>query len=139
MDDILGVLKGDTTQYEDIMNSLDLDGNGVIDFTEFITAAINKSTVLNRDNLKAAFALIDKDNSGLITIDELQAAFDSHGEKDQQLWKEIMEEVDKNKDNEISFEEFLDAMAGLIKKKHLSVPNKMNGDTNNTTVSTSKD
>lgn len=41
------------------MKSLDLDGNGVIDFTEFITAAIDKVAMLNKDNLKAAFALID--------------------------------------------------------------------------------
>jgi len=41
------------------MQSLDLDGNGVVDFTEFITAAINKATLLKKDNLKAAFALID--------------------------------------------------------------------------------
>ena len=37
------------------MNSLDKNGDGVIDFTEFITAAIDKAVVLNKDNLKAAF------------------------------------------------------------------------------------
>jgi Ca2+-binding EF-hand superfamily protein len=37
------------------MKSLDKDGNGFIDYTEFITAAIDKTAFLNRENLRAAF------------------------------------------------------------------------------------
>jgi Ca2+-binding EF-hand superfamily protein len=37
------------------MKSLDKDGNGFIDYTEFITAAIDKAAFLNRENLRAAF------------------------------------------------------------------------------------
>jgi len=76
------------------MKSLDKDGNGYIDYTEFITGAIDKATVLNIENLTAAFQLLDADGSGSISIDELKAAFDSHGEKDEGLWKEIMIEAD---------------------------------------------
>ena len=66
---------------------MDKDGNGVIDYTEFITAAIDKVAVLNKKNLTSAFQVIDADNSGMITIDELKAAFDcqgnhSHGQDD---------------------------------------------------------
>jgi calcium-dependent protein kinase len=103
------------------MNSLDRDGNGVIDYTEFITAAIEKSTMLNKQNLISAFKMIDQDNSGLITVDELKAVFDNHGDKkDQKLWEDIMREVDSNKDNNISFEEFTDAMTGVLKKQFLN-------------------
>jgi Ca2+-binding EF-hand superfamily protein len=31
-----------------------------------------------------------------------------------------MKEVDKNNDNEISFEEFTEAMTDMLKKKHLN-------------------
>lgn len=92
-------LNGDPHLYEDWMKTLDLDGNGVIDYTEFITAAIDKTVMLNKSNLEAAFKMIDTDNSGLITIEELKAAFDTAGKKDENLWKEIMKEVDKNNDN----------------------------------------
>eukprot|EP00349_Pseudokeronopsis_sp_Brazil_P010027 CAMPEP_0202977988 /NCGR_PEP_ID=MMETSP1396-20130829/84578_1 /ASSEMBLY_ACC=CAM_ASM_000872 /TAXON_ID= /ORGANISM="Pseudokeronopsis sp., Strain Brazil" /LENGTH=371 /DNA_ID=CAMNT_0049716843 /DNA_START=500 /DNA_END=1614 /DNA_ORIENTATION=- len=115
---IVGVFKGDVSQYQDLMETLDKNGDGVIDYTEFITAAIDKAVLINKDNLLAAFQLIDKDNSGVITVDELKAAFDSHGEKDEELWREIMDEVDKNKDNEISLEEFMGSMSSLLKKKH---------------------
>jgi len=38
-------------EYEDLMRSLDKDGNGVIDYTEFITGAIDKVALLNIKNL----------------------------------------------------------------------------------------
>lgn len=79
MQTILGVFKGDVAHYEDLMSSIDRNGDGVIDFTEFITAAIDKAVLLSKDNLEAAFSLIDKDNSGMITVDELKAVFDTHG------------------------------------------------------------
>jgi Ca2+-binding EF-hand superfamily protein len=82
------------------MQAMDKDRNGVIDYTEFITAAIDKVAVLNKKNLISAFQLIDTDNSGMITIDELKAVFDSSGDKkDESLWEEIMKEVDTNNDN----------------------------------------
>ena len=60
----------------------------------------------------------------MITVDELKAVFDNNNDKDEQLWKEIMAEVDVNKDNEISFDEFMVAMTDFLKKKHLPEKNK---------------
>jgi Ca2+-binding EF-hand superfamily protein len=37
------------------MRTMDKDGNGVIDYTEFITAAIDKAALLNKKNLISAF------------------------------------------------------------------------------------
>lgn len=85
---------------------MDKDGNGSIDYTEFITAAIDKAAVLNKKNLTAAFQVIDTDSSGMITVEELKAAFESHGHgkgSDDDLFKEMMSNVDKNNDNQISF------------------------------------
>lgn len=103
LEQVYGKLKGNAAEYAEIMKNLDKDGNGFIDYNEYITAAIDKAAMLNKDNLKAAFDLLDTDNSGMITIDELKAAFDSHGDHDESLWREIMNEVDKNKDGQISF------------------------------------
>ena len=57
----------------------------------------------------------------MITVDELKAVFGGgHGEdKDDSLWIEIMGEVDKNKDNQISFDEFTEVMTQLLRKQHL--------------------
>jgi calcium-dependent protein kinase len=53
------------------MTELDVNKDGVVDYSEFITAAIDKIAYLNRENLLACFRLIDLDNSGMITINEL--------------------------------------------------------------------
>ena len=119
MEQIFGEMKGNAKEYNELMASMDKDGNGFIDYTEFITAAINKATILNKDNLLTAFKLLDTDNSGMITVDELKATFDAHGDKDDAVWKEIMTEVDKNGDNQISLDEFMDVMTELLKKKAL--------------------
>lgn len=99
---------------------MDQDGNGVVDYTEFITAAIDKVAILNKKNLISAFQSIDLDNNGSITIDELKQCFDNaEDKKDESLWQELMNEVDKNNDNLISFDEFTEAMTEMLKKKHL--------------------
>ena len=41
--------------------TMDTDGNGSVDFSEWCAATINKRTLLNEKNLAAAFALFDKD------------------------------------------------------------------------------
>jgi len=99
LDEVMGTVKGKSKEFKDIMLSMDKDGNGVIDYQEFITAAIDKATMLNKENLTQAFHAIDIDKSGMITVDELKAVFDTHGTKDEKLWEDIMAEVDKNKDN----------------------------------------
>ena len=48
-------MKLNTTDYQSLMASLDKDGNGVIDYQEFITAAIDKVALLNKKNLISAF------------------------------------------------------------------------------------
>lgn len=94
----MGNVKSSNKEYTDLMKSLDKDGDGYIDYTEFITGAINTSTILNMENLTAAFKILDADDSGHISLEELREAFDSHKEKDAEIFREIIIEADKNKD-----------------------------------------
>lgn len=50
---------------------MDADGDGEIDFTEFISAAFDKRALLTQENLDAAFKTFDADGNGRITKDEL--------------------------------------------------------------------
>ena len=96
---------------EDIINMLkaaDNNGDGQIDYTEFVAAAFRKDLLLSRDNLRVAFQTLDLDGDGTITREELKKTFGGGhvSAKGEAVWNQIMAEVDKNGDGEISFEEF---------------------------------
>jgi calcium-dependent protein kinase len=42
------------------MNSVDLDGNGTIDYNEFLAATMNRTKIMSKQNLEAAFKMFDK-------------------------------------------------------------------------------
>lgn len=58
--------------FEEIMQSLDRNCNGVIDYTEFLTAASNKEQLLSDQNLMFAFKMFDTDKNGTISRKELK-------------------------------------------------------------------
>lgn len=62
-----------------MMKNVDIDGNGVIEYTEFVMATMNQKNVSSEDKLKAAFNMFDKDGSGTISPDEIREVlgFDS--------------------------------------------------------------
>lgn len=50
-----------------MMQALDRNCNGVIDYTEFLTAASNKELILSDENLMFAFRMFDSDKNGTIS------------------------------------------------------------------------
>jgi calcium-dependent protein kinase len=50
------------------MSSVDLDGDGKIDYAEFIQAAIDHKHLLNKQNLEIAFNMFDLNHDGEISI-----------------------------------------------------------------------
>jgi calcium-dependent protein kinase len=88
------------------MNSVDLDGNGSIDYNEFLTATINREKILSQKNLELAFQTFDKDGSGKISVDEIMAIFNNNEVNDKCVFEKMVKEADENGDGEISYEEF---------------------------------
>ena len=105
----------DEGEIDNMISSIDLDGNGVIDYNEFLTCTMNKEKILNNDNLEICFKAFDSDNSGKISLDEISAIFNS-GDKEKinkeelEVFKKIIKDADENGDGEISFKEFKDLM-----------------------------
>lgn len=56
-----------------ILQQVDIDGNGYIDYSEFVMACIKTEELLSEQNLKKAFNLFDKDGDGSITVKELES------------------------------------------------------------------
>jgi calcium-dependent protein kinase len=80
--------------FDEMMQSLDRNCNGVIDYTEFLTAASNKENILTDENLFFAFRMFDSDKNGTISKQELKQVFETSEKKDDELWNEIFNEVD---------------------------------------------
>ena len=74
---VMGNLKGNMEEFDSIMTDLDKDGNGVVDYSEFLAASVNKQNLIGQKNLKTAFAMLDGDRNGQITKEELRQAFET--------------------------------------------------------------
>lgn len=114
---VLGHVKGSMKIYEEIMQTLDKNFNGVIDYSEFLVAAADKEQLLNQNNLKLAFNLMDADGNGSITRQELRNVFETSEKKDEELWNQIFKEVDANGDGAITFDEFKATMDQIVEKR----------------------
>ena len=96
---------------EEIFKSIDTDNSGNIEYTEFISACIEKKLYLNEEKLIDAFKLFDSDKSGKISRAEIEKIL--HSSKQSKEIDDIMAKHDTNKDGEIDFEEFLKMMKEL--------------------------
>mmetsp|Transcript_62194 Transcript_62194/g.173763 ORF Transcript_62194/g.173763 Transcript_62194/m.173763 type:complete len:470 (-) Transcript_62194:137-1546(-) len=87
--------------FRQILNDLDTDGSGSIDYSEFIASSLNTRTYIKKSNAWDAFKMFDADNNGVITMEELNEVF-----KNMEVTKQIMADVDTDKGGTISFDEF---------------------------------
>ena len=86
--------------------TVDVKGNGSIDFGEWSAATIHKRTLLTDKNLKTAFNMFDRDGGGTISATEVAEILGHNMSKDQHVWDEIIKQVDIDGDGLISYEEF---------------------------------
>ena len=48
-------------QIDDMFSQVDADGNGEIDYSEFVAATMNEKNLLSNNKLQTAFKIIDAD------------------------------------------------------------------------------
>ena len=96
---------------EQIFKTIDTDNSGVINYTEFLAASIDKRIYLQEDKLRDAFKLFDEDKSGKISKSEISKVlkFKKSGTE----MTKLFEKYDLNGDGEIDFDEFLNMMKDL--------------------------
>ncbi len=103
-------------EWEEIKAKIDQDGSNSIEYEEFIRCTINLEDILTEQNLRMAFDNYDTDNSGFLDIKELRSALGIL-DKDNvsaDLLKDLLLEIDKNGDGEISYTEFKELMMKVI-------------------------
>lgn len=97
-----------------IMEEVDSNGSGVIDYTEFLAATLDRRLYIQEDVCWAAFRIFDRDGNGRITKDEILEVLGDGDVKNMAMRDicELMQEVDANGDGEIDFQEFMQMMRG---------------------------
>merc|ERR1719453_2550854 len=97
-----------------ILEEVDSDGSGVIDYTEFLAATLDKKVYMAEDVCWQAFRIFDRDGNGRISKDEISLVLNDGGVQSAAAkdMAEIMKEIDKNGDGEIDFQEFMGMMRG---------------------------
>merc|ERR1712087_803579 len=87
-----------------IMEGIDADGSGVIDYPEFLAATIEKRQYIQEDVCWTAFRVFDVNGDGKITPSELRMVLSDasvNSMVNAQAIADVLKEVDKNGDGAI--------------------------------------
>ncbi|KAL6641951.1 hypothetical protein ACP70R_020132 [Stipagrostis hirtigluma subsp. patula] len=101
-------------ELRDMIDEVDADGSGSIDFNEFLTLVARNAREADagaEEEIREAFHVFDKDQNGFITRDELAQVMKNLGEKlAEEEIAEMLREADVDGDGQISYKEFAKVM-----------------------------
>jgi len=110
-----GTVIGDM-ELDQIMKSIDHDNNGYIEYEEFLRATLDKTLLLSETNLQHAFNMFDLDKNGSISADEIKSVIGGGRSIPDNVVVELLAEIDKTQDDEITYDEFRAIMNKITKK-----------------------
>ncbi|XP_029409979.1 calmodulin-like [Nannospalax galili] len=99
-------------ELQDMIDEVDADGKGTIDFPEFLTMMAREMKVTySEEEIREAFRVFDRDENGFISGTELYHIITVLGEKiTEEEVNEAIQEADIDGDGLVSYEEFIQMM-----------------------------
>ncbi|KAJ8731172.1 hypothetical protein PYW07_004336 [Mythimna separata] len=97
------------TELRDMVKEVDQDGNGTIEFNEFLQMMSKKMRGADgEDELREAFRVFDKNNDGLISSVELRHVMTNLGERlSEEEVDDMIREADLDGDGMVNYDEFV--------------------------------
>ncbi|XP_002165237.1 neo-calmodulin isoform X2 [Hydra vulgaris] len=98
-----------TAEIDQMISLVDTDGNGLIDFKEFLSLmnTTSQEEINDEEEMKILFTLIDANQDGFLCEKEIRNMMKGLGEKVKKKHiRKMIKEADINKDGKISFNEF---------------------------------
>ena len=102
-------------EIEDIFKSIDINNSKRIEYTEFITSMLEESAYCKEERLIEIFRMLDKDNSGKISKDEIKKALNDEKVREEDI-KNFIKMFDLDGDGQIDYYEFVTGMSNTNKK-----------------------
>ncbi|XP_020041769.1 calmodulin-like protein 3 [Castor canadensis] len=96
-------------ELQGMVNEIDRDGNGTIDFSEFLSMMARKmKDTDSEEEIREAFRVFDKDGNGYVSAAELRHVMTRLGEKlsDEEV-EEMIRAADTDGDGQVNYEEFV--------------------------------
>lgn len=111
-----GSEKRSKREVDALFEAVDIDRNGFIDYSEFVSASLDRQNLLTDTRLKDAFNLFDLNGDGVLSLEEIKKVFNrgKFTQLSEEQWKNMISEVDKNSDLNIDFEEFKEMMSKFL-------------------------
>lgn len=111
-----------------ILSAADIDKDGELDFTDFVTAAIDKQNLITQANLEGVFKLLDRDQKGYASQDDigklLGATYNFNDQRidDDEKTEDIMSQFDNNSPSRVNKDVFFAHMYAALDKLPILQP-----------------
>jgi len=92
-------------EIERVMKAADIDEDGVISYNELMLTFVQRKLNAKEERLWDSFCKMDLNGDGRITVDELRSVLGQ--EADERKVKELIAEVDHDKNGSVDYDEFL--------------------------------
>ncbi len=92
-----------TAEVERVMELIDIDKNGYIEYSEWMAAMVDKKNLLDENRLRAAFNAIDVDGSEMIELDEIKRILIVGEDVAESVWEDILNEIDSDGNGSVDF------------------------------------
>merc|ERR1712201_47657 len=103
---------GKNEELKKMVTDVDNDGNGTIEFAEFLAMMTGKMGEKDtREDIEKVFKLFDDDNTGKISLRNLRRVAQELGENiDEEALQDMINQADRDGDGEINIDEFYRSM-----------------------------
>ena len=96
-------------EIEKMFEEIDINNSNNIEYSEFISALIEKKEYLKEETLMEIFKTLDKDKKGKINKDDIKKILNKQN-LDENEYKQFIDKFDLNGDGEIDYYEFITNM-----------------------------
>lgn len=99
---------------EGLIDKLDSNKSKCIDYSEFLAAAMDRKRLISKERIRKVFGIFDKDGNGKITPSEFKNIFKGATGIKEDMWIDMIKEIDSDGNGEIDYQEFEEMLMKLV-------------------------